>query len=48
LVSQLQLANTDFYNHQIQVAGGLLAEESAALLRKFFSSRRASNRMASE
>ena len=48
LVSQLQLANTDFYNHQIQVAGGLLAEESAALLRKFFSSRRALNRMASE
>lgn len=48
LVSQLQLANTDFYNHQIQVAGGLLADESAALLRQFFRSRRVSNRIASE
>ena len=48
LVSQLQLANADFYNHQIQVAGGLLADESAVLLRQFFRSRRATNRMASE
>ena len=43
LVSQLQLADSGFYNHEIHVKGGLLADESAALLRQFFRSRRVSN-----
>lgn len=40
-VSQLCLPEQTFYNHRIEVAGGVLAEESAALLRGFFRQRRA-------
>lgn len=39
-VSQLQLPEVAFYNHKMIVEGGLLAEESAALLKGFFASRR--------
>ena len=39
-VSQLQLPQVAFYNHKMKVEGGLLAEESAALLKGFFASRR--------
>lgn len=39
-VSQLQLPEVSFYNHKVLVEGGLLAEESAALLRGFFARRR--------
>lgn len=38
--SRLRLPDEDFYNHRIQVAGGVLAEESAELLRNFFARRR--------
>ena len=39
-VSQLQLPDAAFYNHKMRVEGGLLAEESAAMLKGFFASRR--------
>ncbi|MGB2248209.1 MAG: tRNA adenosine(34) deaminase TadA [Alcanivorax sediminis] len=39
-VSQLQLPEVSFYNHKMIVEGGLLAEESAALLKGFFARRR--------
>lgn len=39
-VSQLQLPEAAFYNHKILVEGGLLAEESAAMLKGFFARRR--------
>lgn len=39
-VSQLQLPEVSFYNHKVLVEGGLLAEESAALLKGFFARRR--------
>jgi tRNA(adenine34) deaminase len=38
--SQLQLPTVDFYNHRVEVEGGVLAEESAALLKRFFADRR--------
>jgi len=41
LVSQLQLADCDHYNHRLQVSGGLEAEASTTLLRDFFRARRA-------
>jgi len=41
LGSQLCLHQAEFYNHQIVVESGLLAEESAGLLRRFFQLRRA-------
>lgn len=41
LGSQLDLAKQDFYNHKIQVAGGLLAEPSRDMLKTFFKLRRA-------
>ncbi len=40
IVSQLKLAEQTFYNHRTEVAEGLLGEESAALLKDFFSHRR--------
>lgn len=40
LGSQLNLADCSHYNHRLVVAGGLLAEESAELLRGFFRQRR--------
>lgn len=39
-VSQLQLPEVSFYNHKVLVEGGLLAEESTALLKGFFARRR--------
>lgn len=39
-VSQLRLPEQTFYNHRIEVVGGVLAEQSAAMLRAFFRQRR--------
>lgn len=39
-VSQLRLPEQHFYNHRLEVTGGVLAEESAILLRGFFRQRR--------
>lgn len=38
--SRLRLPEQDFYNHRIQVTGGVLADQSAELLRNFFARRR--------
>ena len=38
--SQLQLPDAGFYNHRIQVEGGVLADECAAIMREFFRRRR--------
>jgi tRNA(adenine34) deaminase len=38
--SALDLAGSDALNHRIAVSGGILQEESADLLRRFFSARR--------
>ena len=38
--SQLNLLNSDFYNHCIQVSSGLLATQSQMLLKQFFRQRR--------
>ena len=38
--SQLQLPQVDFYNHKLLVEGGLMAAESAAMLKAFFAARR--------
>lgn len=38
--SHLRLHTAPFHNHRLQVEGGLLAEESAALLRAFFAAKR--------
>ena len=43
LVSQLKLPDATFYNHQITVEGGLLADQSAQLLTHFFQERRSTN-----
>ena len=43
LESQLQLPEAEFYNHQLGVAGGLYADESAALLQQFFQARRSAS-----
>ncbi len=40
LVSARQLLDSGFYNHKFSFAGGLMAEESAALLKTFFKARR--------
>ena len=42
LESQLQLPDASFYNHRLEVHGGLCADESAALLQQFFQARRSS------
>ncbi|WP_111657386.1 tRNA adenosine(34) deaminase TadA [Isoalcanivorax indicus] len=39
-VSQLRLPEQTFYNHRVAVTGGVLAEDSAALLRGFFAGKR--------
>ncbi|MCK0537814.1 tRNA adenosine(34) deaminase TadA [Alcanivorax quisquiliarum] len=39
-ISQLRLPEQTFYNHRIEVIGGVLAEQSAAMLRAFFRQRR--------
>jgi len=38
--SQLQLAEQTFFNHKIEVEGGVLADEAGALVREFFQKRR--------
>lgn len=38
--SQLKLPEQGFYNHRMAVESGVLAEESAKLLREFFAARR--------
>lgn len=38
--SQLQLPQASFYNHRIQIESGLMAQESAQLLKDFFAQRR--------
>ena len=38
--SQLDLPASTFYNHRLMVTGGVLADQSAALLRDFFARRR--------
>jgi tRNA(adenine34) deaminase len=40
VVSCLRLLESPHWNHQVEVAAGLLADEAAALLKDFFSSRR--------
>ena len=40
LVSARQLLDSGFYNHKFTFMGGLMAEESAALLKAFFKARR--------
>lgn len=44
LGSQLNLAECDFYNHKIQVDGGLLAQQSSEMLKAFFKQRRLRNK----
>lgn len=39
-VSQLRLPEQTFYNHRVAVTGGVLADDSAALLRGFFARKR--------
>ena len=43
LESQLRLPEASFYNHQLTVAGGLYADESATLLQQFFEARRSAS-----
>lgn len=38
--SRLRLPEQDFYNHSIEVTGGVLADESARMLKAFFRTRR--------
>ncbi|WP_367275363.1 tRNA adenosine(34) deaminase TadA [uncultured Microbulbifer sp.] len=40
VASQLQLADQTFFNHKIEVEGGVLADEAGALVRDFFQKRR--------
>lgn len=40
LGSQLDLSSLDFYNHHMTVSGGLMAEQSAQMLKQFFKQRR--------
>lgn len=42
--SQLALADAHHYNHRLQVQSGLMATESAQMLRAFFASRRKKSR----
>ncbi len=39
-VSQARLLETDWMNHRVEVCGGVLAEQSADILRRFFRARR--------
>ena len=43
LESHLQLPEATFYNHQLTIAGGLHANESATLLQQFFQARRSAS-----
>lgn len=40
VASQLQLAEKTFFNHKIEVEGGVMAAEAGALVREFFHKRR--------
>ncbi|WP_240914352.1 tRNA adenosine(34) deaminase TadA [Microbulbifer sp. SH-1] len=40
VVSQLQLAEQTFFNHRIQVEGGVMQDEAGALVKDFFQKRR--------
>jgi tRNA(adenine34) deaminase len=40
LVSRLNLAEADHWNHRLQIAGGVCAEEAADVMRRFFQWRR--------
>ncbi|AQQ68395.1 tRNA adenosine(34) deaminase TadA [Microbulbifer agarilyticus] len=40
ITSQLQLPDQNFFNHKVQVEGGVMAEEAGALLKDFFRKRR--------
>ncbi|TLM79726.1 tRNA adenosine(34) deaminase TadA [Microbulbifer harenosus] len=40
VASQLQLAEQTFFNHRIQVEGGVMQDEAGALVRAFFQKRR--------
>ncbi|XTP31799.1 tRNA adenosine(34) deaminase TadA [Microbulbifer sp. MCCC 1A16149] len=40
VASQLQLAEKTFFNHKIEVEGGVMAAEAGALVREFFQKRR--------
>ena len=40
VVSCMSLLESPHWNHQVEIAGGVLAEESAALLQRFFTLRR--------
>src|SRR5690606_14294232 len=44
VVSALQLPQQSFYNHVLQADGGVMAEESAALMSEFFALRRAAQK----
>ncbi len=44
IVSALQLPEQSFYNHKLQVEGGVLAEECSTLMSSFFAQRRKSKR----
>lgn len=39
-VSQLQLPEQSFYNHQLDVHGGVCADQASALLKAFFAAKR--------
>lgn len=38
--SQLQLPQAEFYNHRLEVVGGIMEAEASALLKAFFAARR--------
>ena len=40
VVSQLKLSEQAFYNHRVQVEGGVLQEQASALVKEFFQKRR--------
>lgn len=40
VVSQLSLADKDFFNHRIQIVSGVLEAECAGLMKDFFAARR--------
>jgi tRNA(adenine34) deaminase len=40
VVSQLQLAEQTFFNHKIQVEGGVMQDEASTLVKDFFQKRR--------
>ncbi len=43
VTSHFGVCTTDFLNHRVEVTGGVLAEESGELLRRFFRERRKSS-----